>query len=172
MIKSSLSDEDRALLKAQSEQLSKLNDELTSLKESIPKEPARQKSVKEMSDSELRSAVSRLELEKKYSDLSSDPAKARHRIDGKEIAKNIATNAITTVGTKMATNLLTMAVVKAGGKNLVDLDTKSYIKGIETKASAKVSEKQKTTPSKAEKAPKAQEEKQPNSGSEKKKESK
>lgn len=61
-----------------------------------------QKTVKEMSDEELRSMIKRLELEKRYSDLSKPKEKAK-MFDGKRFmvdvleksGKNISTQAVT-----------------------------------------------------------------------------
>lgn len=76
-------------------------------------------SVKDISDSELRDRITRLEMEKRYKDLTSSSEKAKTN-KGKSIVVNILEKSATEVGKQLTTYLLGSAVNKISGKNIIN----------------------------------------------------
>lgn len=84
------------------------------------KNPHGKKSVFDMDDDELRSEISRLDLEKKYRDYMKDlyPSKKKEPlIDGRKVAGEILTGSLTSVGKSVVTNV-TGAQINKLGKSL------------------------------------------------------
>lgn len=77
------------------------------------------KRVSGMSDDDLRRAISRLELEKKYNDLTkgNNPKKV---FDGKAYVTDILKSSGKNIGTQLATYAMGAAVNKVVGKNVVN----------------------------------------------------
>ena len=75
-----------------------------------------------LSDQELRERISRLELEKRYRDLTSKPAEQKRTNRGKEFVTGILENSARNVGTQLATYALGSAVNKylGNGKEIVN----------------------------------------------------
>lgn len=81
------------------------------------------KSIKDMSDEELREKIARLELEKRLKDLSTvtNPPKSNA---GREyttgILKKVGENTLTNIGTQLSNKLLGLAINKAFGVDSYD----------------------------------------------------
>lgn len=73
-------------------------------------EPEKKKSVKDMSDAELRAKISRLQLEKQYTDLSRQTEPVNK---GKKFVENIMTKSGENIGTQLTTYVMGTAVNKA-----------------------------------------------------------
>ena len=73
--------------------------------------PKKKKSLKDMSDEELRAKISRLELEKRYSDLSKPENHAR-TTKGKAFVSDILEKSGKNIGTQLTTYALGTAVNK------------------------------------------------------------
>lgn len=84
----------------------------SSKKETAPKP----KSVKEMSDEELSTAISRLQLEQKYKELS--PQKVS---TGKAITKRILNNIIVPAAEDVGRQMVKTALTRAGNKTLSEV---------------------------------------------------
>lgn len=80
-----------------------------SKKETAPKK----KSVKEMSDEELNAAISRLQLEQRYKELS--PQKVSM---GKKIAKTILNDVVVPAATDVGRQMVKSTLARAGNKTL------------------------------------------------------
>ena len=81
----------------------------SSKKETAPKK----KSVKEMSDEELNAAISRLQLEQRYKELS--PQKVSM---GKKIAKTILNDVFVPAATDVGRQMVKSTLARAGNKTL------------------------------------------------------
>lgn len=81
----------------------------SSKKETAPKK----KSVKEMSDEELNAAISRLQLEQRYKELS--PQKVSM---GKKIAKTILNDVVVPAATDVGRQMVKSTLARAGNKTL------------------------------------------------------
>lgn len=81
----------------------------SSKKETAPKK----KSVKEMSDEELNAAISRLQLEQRYKELS--PQKVSI---GKKIAKTILNDVVVPAATDVGRQMVKSTLARAGNKTL------------------------------------------------------
>ena len=81
----------------------------SSKKETSPKK----KSVKEMSDEELNAAISRLQLEQRYKELS--PQKVSM---GKKIAKTILNDVVVPAATDVGRQMVKSTLARAGNKTL------------------------------------------------------
>lgn len=79
----------------------------TAKAESKPKK----RTVKDLSDAELREKISRLELEKRYKDLAKSNAPAESA--GKKFVKEVLTNSGKNVATQLTTYVMGTAVNKA-----------------------------------------------------------
>ena len=77
------------------------------------------KSYKEMTDDELKAAIARLDLEKKYKELSrpSEQVKVNR---GKKIAMDILEKAGANIGNQLATYAMGTIVNKVAGKEIVN----------------------------------------------------
>lgn len=75
--------------------------------------------VSSMSDEELRRAISRLELEKRYADLSKTPEQKK-LFDGKTFVADVLKTSGKNIATQAATYAMGMAVNKAFGTNAVN----------------------------------------------------
>lgn len=84
----------------------------SSKKETAPKP----KSVKEMSDEELSTAISRLQLEQKYKELS--PQKVS---TGKAVTKRILNNIIVPAAEDVGRQMVKTALTRAGNKTLSEV---------------------------------------------------
>lgn len=84
----------------------------SSKKETAPKP----KSVKEMSDEELSTAISRLQLEQKYKELS--PQKVS---TGKAITKRILNNIVVPAAEDVGRQMVKTALTRAGNKTLSEV---------------------------------------------------
>ena len=84
----------------------------SSKKETAPKK----KSVKEMSDEELNAAISRLQLEQRYKELS--PQKVSM---GKKIAKTILNDVFVPAATDVGRQMVKSTLARAGNKTLVEV---------------------------------------------------
>lgn len=84
-----------------------------------PAQSTQRKSIREMSDDELRQAISRLELEKKYSDLSR-PAEKKKLFNGKEFVADVLKASGKNIATQALTYAMGTAVNKAFGTNAVN----------------------------------------------------
>lgn len=84
----------------------------SSKKETAPKP----KSVKEMSDEELSTAISRLQLEQKYKELS--PQKVS---TGKVVTKRILNNIIVPAAEDVGRQMVKTALTRAGNKTLSEV---------------------------------------------------
>lgn len=73
-------------------------------------EPEKKKSVKDMSDAELRAKISRLQLEKQYADLSRQTEPVSK---GKKFVEGIMTKSGENIGTQLTTYVMGTAVNKA-----------------------------------------------------------
>lgn len=71
--------------------------------------PAKHKRASQMTDAELNKRIERLQLEKKYKDLKNDMDPAKN---GKKVVSDIATKAITNIGTQALTYAIGSAVNK------------------------------------------------------------
>ena len=87
-------------------------------KSESPKEETapKQKSVKEMSDEELNAAISRLQLEQKYKELS--PKKVS---TGKAVAKRILNNIVVPAAEDVGRQMVKTALTRAGNKTLSEV---------------------------------------------------
>ena len=81
-------------------------------KETAPKP----KSVKEMSDEELSTAISRLQLEQKYKELS--PQKVSR---GKAVATRILNNVVVPAAEDVGRQMVKTALTRAGNKTLAEV---------------------------------------------------
>lgn len=113
-----------AKLDAKKAELDEREKALTSPKKSTqptPKPKAadtpKQKSVKDMTDDELRNAVNRLRLEQDYRNLNPQKVSAGKRF-ASTVAKQVLAPALTEVGKKAVTAMLNQAVSKATGLEL------------------------------------------------------
>lgn len=79
----------------------------------------REKSVKEMSDSELRDKISRLELEKRYKDLSKSSEQAKTS-RGKAFIMDVLEKSGKTIATQAVTYAMGSMVNKVVGSNVVN----------------------------------------------------
>ena len=77
----------------------------------------KQKSIKDMTDDELRTAVNRLRLEQDYRNLNPQKVSAGKKF-ATTVAKNVLIPAATEVGKKAVTAMLNQAVSKATGLDL------------------------------------------------------
>lgn len=84
----------------------------SSKKETAPKK----KSVKEMSDEELNAAISRLQLEQRYKELS--PQKVS---TGKAVAKRILNNIVVPAAEDVGKQMVKTALTRAGNKTLSEV---------------------------------------------------
>ena len=84
----------------------------SSKKETAPKK----KSVKEMSDEELNAAISRLQLEQRYKELS--PQKVSM---GKKIAKTILNDVVVPAATDVGRQMVKSTLARAGNKTLSEV---------------------------------------------------
>ena len=84
----------------------------SSKEETAPKK----KSVKEMSDEELNAAISRLQLEQKYKELS--PQKVS---TGKAVAKRILSNIVVPAAEDVGRQMVKSALARAGNKTLSEV---------------------------------------------------
>lgn len=89
-------------------------------KESDNKEQAKPKSMKSMTDSELREAILRLELEKRYRDLSTPEMKERTS-RGKVFMMDVLEKSGKTVAIQFTTYLLGKAVNAVTGEDVVKI---------------------------------------------------
>lgn len=74
--------------------------------------PSSSKSVKKMSDQELRERIERLQMEKRYAALTADPVEKQKILDGRKIVSDILTQSIETVGKGTLTYALGKGVNK------------------------------------------------------------
>ena len=84
----------------------------SSKKETVQKK----KSVKEMSDEELNAAISRLQLEQRYKELS--PQKVSM---GKKIAKTILNDVVVPAATDVGRQMVKSTLARAGNKTLSEV---------------------------------------------------
>lgn len=92
------------------------------IKETTEK-PAKKKSVKDMTDEELSSAIKRLEMEKKYSDLAS-PAGQKSTFDGKKFVMNVLEKSGESLATQVVNEIGAKAINKAFGYEAVYANNK------------------------------------------------
>ncbi len=87
--------------------------------ESEKKKSAPKKSVHELSDEELRQAISRLEMEKRYKELerSANPQKNN---DGKKFVENILRKSGENIATQFTTYAMGTLVNKIAGSEIVN----------------------------------------------------
>lgn len=78
------------------------------------------KKINELTDDELRKRISRLELEKRYKDLSKSEQKAKV-FDGKRFVSQVLENSGKIVATQLATYLMGTAINKAANKDIINL---------------------------------------------------
>lgn len=83
------------------------------------KKPSGGKGVKEMTDAEIRERISRLELEKKYRDLSRSENAARQS-KGKAFVADVLEKSGKNIATQTTTYLLGTAVNKLAGSEIVN----------------------------------------------------
>ena len=92
------------------------------IKETTEK-PTKKKSVKDMTDDELSSAIKRLEMEKKYSDLAS-PAGQKNTFDGKKFVMNVLEKSGESLATQVVNEIGAKAINKAFGYEAVYANNK------------------------------------------------
>lgn len=90
---------------------SKKKSETTGREEKVRTESKKKKSLKDMSDEELKAKISRLELEKRYSDLSR-PENRSKTAKGKAFVSDILEKSGKNIGTQLTTYALGTAVNK------------------------------------------------------------
>ncbi|MDO5397626.1 MAG: hypothetical protein Q4G33_06825 [bacterium] len=86
---------------------------------SEPSTASQHKTVKEMSDSELRERISRLELEKRYKDLSKSSEQAKTS-KGKSFVMDVLEKSGKNIATQAVTYAMGSIVNKAVGSNVVN----------------------------------------------------
>lgn len=86
-------------------------------KTTLPKK--KEKSVKEMTDEELKNKINRLELEKRYKDLSKSTEQAKSK-KGKEFVMDILEKSGKNIGTQFTTYAMGTAVNKIAGSDIVN----------------------------------------------------
>lgn len=83
------------------------------------KHPPVKKATKKMSDDELRAQISRLELEKRYSDLVRDTTPAQKK-KGRDFVMGILEQSGKNIGGQLATYAMGTAVNKMAGSQIVN----------------------------------------------------
>lgn len=110
-----------AKLESKKAELDEREKALSNPKKPAPKpkapEAPKQKSVKDMTDDELRNAVNRMRLEQDYRNLNPQKVSAGKRF-ATTVAKQVLAPALTEVGKKAVTAMLNQAVSKATGLEL------------------------------------------------------
>ncbi len=125
---------DGTLTKAGKRRVAKMKDEYTQLtgkklrkspasktdKEKVKKEEAEKKTLKDLTDDELRSKVSRLQMEKNYLDLEKQVAALtpKHISAGERFAKHVGSKVIAPALTEAGKSLLTQYMTKYGKEAL------------------------------------------------------
>lgn len=87
--------------------------------ESEKKKSAPKKSVHELSDEELRQAISRLEMEKRYKELERN-ANPQKNNDGKKFVENILRKSGENIATQFTTYAMGTLVNKIAGSEIVN----------------------------------------------------
>lgn len=92
----------------------------TNKKKNVSPTKTAKKSIKDMSDDELRNEISRLELEKRYKDLTS-PKEQTKIFNGKKFVTDILNQSGKNVGTQVATYYMGKAFNSVVGSDVVNV---------------------------------------------------
>ena len=105
----------------------KSNSKSKSKSQEEPQKDSKKKTIKEMSDAELRNKIERLRLEKTYSELVRDISKLNTKPESKvkKMLGNILDKSVSSVGKDYSEYLIRSAINKVYGKEVVPSTAKS-----------------------------------------------